>query len=405
MANTIRARVRGTPVVAEAWAAWKRRRLHRDYAAKADWYAGRAPVAYREEDVVADVRRRLAARRPPPKRRVGEIHTFAFIPRIGWHGTLYNDLAELGPVTEFDYVALGYRWQEFHRGDRRGVDRRREMNARALAALRAAHRERPVDWVFVYASGLEIQTEWIQAIVDELALPTVNMCLDDKQSWTGSRVGGQRRGQVDIARAFDLSWTSATVACQWYLAEAARPLYMPEGFDLKTCSPMAVVADIPVSFVGGAYGFRRSVVRYLRRHQVPVRAFGPGWEEGWVEKPAEIFNRSLINLGMGGIGYSETLTNVKGRDFEIPATGGGMYLTSFNADLAHHLLVGQEVVCYGSREELVDLARYYLARPGEAKAIAARARARCLAEHRWRHRYEKICRILQILPETPGAAA
>jgi spore maturation protein CgeB len=102
---------------------------------------------------------------------------------------------------------------------------------------------------------------------------------------------------------------------------------------------------------------------------------------------------------MGGIEYSEALTNVKGRDFEIPGTGGGMYLTSFNPDLAQHFDIGNEIVCYRNRDEMVELIRYYLARRDEAEAIARRARERCLREHRWLHRYETMLRVLGVLEE------
>jgi len=84
---------------------------------------------------------------------------------------------------------------------------------------------------------------------------------------------------------------------------------------------------------------------------------------------------------------------VKTRDFEILGTGGGVYLTSFNADLAQHFTIGEEILCYHTRDELIDLIRYYLARPEEAGAIAQRARARSLREHRWLHRYETLLRI------------
>jgi len=113
----------------------------------------------------------------------------------------------------------------------------------------------------------------------------------------------------------------------------------------------------------------------------------------------EIFNRSCINLGMGGIGYSERLTNLKARDFEIPGTGGGVYVTSFNPDLAQHFIIGEEILCYRNREEMLELIRYYLARPDEAREIARRGRERCLREHRWLHRYQRVCKILGILAE------
>ena len=107
-----------------------------------------------------------------------------------------------------------------------------------------------------------------------------------------------------------------------------------------------------------------------------------------------ISNRSRINLGHGGIGYSEELTNVKTRDFEIPGTGGGVYITTFSPDLARHFAIGTEIVCYRSREEAVELISYFSAHPEEADRIAAAARLRCIREHRWLHRY---CRILELL--------
>jgi hypothetical protein len=410
----LKARILRAPVLGDVWAAFRRRQLHREYVARREHYANCARergLVYRESEVRSAVRARLNARGyRTTLRRTGEVHTFAFIPRIGWHPALYTDLEELGPVTEFDYIRLGYRLEEFLRRDRRAAARRREMNSHALRALCEAHRRRPVDWVFVYASGLEITAELIRGIIDELGIPVVNMCLDDKQSWTGPIFDGGHLGQIDIAAAFDLSWTSARVACEWYLVEGARPLYMPEGFDGTLYRPLPLEQDIPVSFIGGAYGFRPPILRSLQRSGVPVQAFGPGWgtRSVWGEEQVRVINRSRINLGMGGIGYSESLTNVKTRDFEIPGVGGGVYLTSFNPDLAQHFVIGEEILCYRNRDEMLELIRYYLARPDEAREIASRGRARCLAEHRWLHRYRRVCEILGILPDPaprPGDGA
>ena len=174
---------------------------------------------------------------------------------------------------------------------------------------------------------------------------------------------------------------------------------MPEGFDNSHFHPRKGGKDIPVSFVGASYGFRQSVIRFLQDHGVDIQAYGKGWPGGFANDPVDIFNRSVINLGMGGIGYSESLTNVKGRDFEIPGTGGGAYLTSFNADLAQHFVVGEEILCYRNRGEMLELIRYYLQHRDEAEKIAERARIRCLREHRWLHRYKRMAEIVGITPE------
>jgi hypothetical protein len=400
-----KAEVRRMPGFDAGWGALRRWQLRREYRARREGYAAEAArrgLRYDQRDTVKQIQQRLAARGyAPAVRQAGQVHTFAFIPRFNWHASLYPDLEELGPVTAFDYVALGYSWQEFWRRDTRAAARRREMLAQVLPALRTAHARRPVDWVFVYASGVEITAELIREITAELGIPVVTMCLDDKQSWTGPMLDGQRSGQIDLAEAVDLSWTSARVACEWYLAEGGRPIYMPEGFDAHQYRPMNVKRDLSVSFIGGAYGYRPSVISHLEQHGIDVHVFGPGWgaKGCWADNPVAIINRSQINLGLGGIGYSEELTNVKGRDFEIPGTGGGLYLTSFNPDLAQHFHIGREIVCYRNRDEMIELIRYYLARPDEAEETAHRGRERSLAEHRWLHRYTRVCQVLGILPD------
>ena len=365
-------------------------------------------LVYSEADTVDKVRKRLRKRGYiPRKRNLGEVHTFAFIPRQGWHENLCPDLYELGPVTEFDYVSLGFDDRRSQLPGPEGEALRFELNKRFLEELVNANRNRPVDWVYIYASGNHVLSSTLKRIQQELGMPVVNMCLDDKQSWEGKWLGEQRGLQIDIAGVFDLSWTSARVATGWYLAEGGLPIWMPEGCNVKAYFPLSIKQDIDVSFVGRNYGIRSSVVKFLSRAGIDVQAFGSGWDNGPVsnKKLVDIFRRSVINLGMGSIGVAEYLTNVKGRDFDVPCTGGGMYITSFNPDLALHFTFEREVIFYRGRDEMLELIRYYLERPDEAKEIARAGRERCLAEHRWLHRYVRICQILGILDETCSPSA
>ena len=61
--------------------------------------------------------------------------------------------------------------------------------------------------------------------------------------------------------------------------------------------------------------------------------------------------------------------------------------------------MGREIVCYRSRDEMLELIRYYLVHPDEARQIAEAGRERCLREHRWLHRYVKILNILGVLDD------
>jgi spore maturation protein CgeB len=400
--SEIRERALRSQAAISTWGVYRRRAFLLEYRRRRHEYAKAASdlnIQYDPSAVADQVSSRLACRGySPAPRALGDVHTFAFIPRVAWHSALYADLALLGPVSEFDYIDYGYRLEEFQRRDITASERRREMNSKALAAIKEAHRKRSLDWVFIYASGLELQVDLIRSITEAIGVPVVNMCLDDKQSWSLDMFDGQRIGQIDLASVFDLSWTSARVACEWYLVEGGRPLFLPEGFDSSVYRPEAIRRDLGVSFVGQSYGFRPATIRRLRRYGLHVSTFGPGW--GTSLSPADqvkVFNRSHVNLGMGGIGYAESVSNVKTRDFEIAGTGGGVYLTSFNSDLAEFFHIGKEILCYRGDDELVELAHYYVKHSDEAEGISIAGRARCLAEHRWLNRYQKVLSVIGVL--------
>lgn len=386
-----------------AWTYFRSHQLQVEYEKRREYYcaeAARRNLAYDETATISQIRARIASRGyTPVKRKSGAVHTFACIPTFGWHEHLLPDLRELGPVTHFDYTQHGFDVEELASATPAAIERRKEMLKLIVPALRDAHAKRPVDWIFCYGGGQDTSPSVMRQISEEFGIPTANMSLDDKQGWAGPTVGECRTGAVDITAEFDVFMTSARVACEWHMVAGGRAVYLPEGFSNVAYHPMELEREIPVSFIGGAYGFRTSVVRFLRDSGIDIRPFGPGWgtRSVWGAEQVEIINRSRINLGMGGIEYSETLTNVKTRDFEIPGTGGGAYLTSFNSDLAQHFVIGQEILCYRGRDEMLEMIRHYLAHPDDAVAIGARGRARALREHRWLHRYETILRIVGVL--------
>ncbi|HYW50495.1 MAG TPA: hypothetical protein VE861_07810, partial [Gemmatimonadaceae bacterium] len=193
MPERLRARIVRHPSVRGAWTSLRRRQLLAEYRARRDDYQARATsmrLSYDAGGVTARTAARLAARGvTPPVRTRGSVHTFAFVPRISWHNALYPDLHELGPVSVYDYASHGFSWAEFYAGD---VARREEMNRQFVSAVQAAHADRPLDWIFVYASGVEVLAGSLRVLRETVGVPIVTMCLDDKQSWTGDAHGGQR---------------------------------------------------------------------------------------------------------------------------------------------------------------------------------------------------------------------
>jgi hypothetical protein len=332
-----------------------------------------------------------------PRSSGAPVHTLAFFPHISWHGQLLEPLHSLGRLSYFDYNAHGLRTQDLYSRKASAVEARRKACIAFERFAEDASRTQPIDWVFVYALGLELPVATLERVRAIVKAPVVGMCLDDKQSWEGESFGGERGGQVVFAPALDIAWTSARVACEWYLAEGGNPLFMGEG-----CSPDLYrpsdrrKADIDVCFVGAGYGFRPWFVRQMERSGLRVTTAGHGWPSGRVsdEEMIRLMQRSRIILGLGGVGWSMDLKNVKGRDFDAPCVGP--YLTTFNPDLAEMFRVGEEIACYSTPDEAVEVARDLLGSPTKRMRLATAGRARCVSEYSWRHRFETILTLLGV---------
>ena len=136
-------------------------------------------------------------------------------------------------------------------------------------------------------------------------------------------------------------------ALEKYVVEGATPIYLPEGANPAVHRPYDENKVYDVSFVGQCYGNRPETIARLREAGVRVETFGPGWPNGplTMEEMVRTWSRSRINLGFGGVlGHKETYC-LKGRDFEVPMSGG-LYLTEHHEELIPFYDVGREIVTY-----------------------------------------------------------
>ena len=62
--------------------------------------------------------------------------------------------------------------------------------------------------------------------------------------------------------------------------------------------------------------------------------------------------------------------------------------------------LGREIVCYSSREELLEKARFHLAHPDQAERVRRGGHERAHRDHTWRLRFDQIFR--EIWPRTPA---
>ena len=303
-------------------------------------------------------------------------------------------------------------WQAFERqcdfhfskyGDGRAVaigpqddpeQRRASHRDGFLTKLAEVERDQPIDLVFIYASGEHLD-DALFAALEERGIWTVMMALDDKHQFVRPRAANGEPHQLRAALRCDLYWTTWRLGASLVEARGGNAWVAPEGADPSFHRFVEQSRDIDVLFVGAAYGRRRELVDYLRARGLNVHAVGRGWPDGFADfdKTVELYNRARIVLGVGDVGHMSGVKHLKGRDFEVPMTGA-LYLTSYNAELTEHFLLGQEILCYGSFEECTEVALEMLHAPERAEAVRRAGHARALRDHTWERRVAQLFDIM-----------
>jgi spore maturation protein CgeB len=323
----------------------------------------------------------------------GDLGIIALYHHYNWeNGALKPSLETFGHVRHYDWFdKFNHQSKDWHKS------LKAKMNSALINQVNKWMTEEKADVIFTYLSGELVEPATLQAIGSHGA-PLVNLALNDKEHFVGKVKNGRAYGARDICRYFDLSWTSTEDALIKYCVENALPIYLPEGANPQIHKPYDIEKTIDVSFVGQCYGNRATVIAELKNRGIAVEAYGVGWPDGplTTEEMVKMYSQSKINLGFGGIaGHKDTFC-LKGRDFEIPMSGG-LYLTEDHPELGLAFRLGEEILTYSGIDDLVSQIKYYLAHPAEAESIRKKGYERSLREHTWEMRFAKIFRLFGIL--------
>jgi len=323
----------------------------------------------------------------------GNLQILAIYHHYNWENeSLKPSLEKFGTVRHYDwYEDINHQEKTGHRSVKS------KMNDELIRRVKLWIREDPTDVIFTYLSGETVTPETIREIAN-IGIPMVNLCLNDKEAFVGKVKNGLAMGSRDISRYFDLCWTSTEDALKKYCVEGALPIYLPEGANPEIHKPYDIEKTIDVSFVGQCYGNRPEVIQKLNDCGIRVEAYGYGWPNGPLstEEMVKMYSRSKINLGFGGVvGYANTYC-LKGRDFEIPMSGG-LYLTERHSELERFYELDKEIVAYTNFDDLVEKIQYLLSNPEEADGIREKGRQRALNEHSWEMRFEKIFKLMGLI--------
>jgi len=354
-------------------------RLSRESACYEDLFAEKNLRIPDEQAVREAMRDRYPSLKPRAK---GDLRIISVFHHYNWENdSLLPALEKFGAVRHYD------RAEPFHHG----------MNRHLLDTMHGWMKESPADVIFCYLSGENVSVETLEEM-RSFGVPLVNLSLNDKEHFVGKIRADKSMGSRDTSRMFDLCWTSTEDALKKYCVEGAVPVYLPEGANPDVHRPYEEEKVLDVSFAGQCYGNRPEVIGKLRSLGIPVEAYGSGWPNGPLplEEMVRLYSRSRINLGFAGIAGHRDAFCLKGRDFEIPMSGG-LYLTEHHPELERVYDIGREIVTFSGFDDLVEKIRFLLANPERAEEIRNRGYRRARRDHTWEMRFERIFSIMGLI--------
>lgn len=286
------------------------------------------------------------------------------------------------------------------------------------------------DLVFVFLFEFELDKRVISALSKSKNSITINWFADDH--W--------RFDNFSRYWAPHFNWVITT-------DENALPKYQSIGYKNVILSQWAcnhfmyknlnLPRTIDVSFVGQAYGNRQGIVNAIRNAEISIYARGIGWPLGRAtqDEMIEIFNRSKINLNLANAsvdasiswmlpidrvalytpfvkriwrklhstltqGHSRPVMQIKGRNFEIPGTGG-FILTDYVPGIEKYYEIGKDIVCYLDKTDLVAKIKYYLQNDNLRNKIAQNGYHATLDKHTYVHRLNEIFRVVGLNEKLP----
>jgi spore maturation protein CgeB len=368
----------------------KTKRLRREFLEYEARFSSQRLAIPDDAAIRVALRDRFPGLGPKPK---GALSIIAIYHNYNWEeGALKPALEKFGTVRRYDWFDA---FNHSRRDWRSSV--KAEMNRDLVVRIGQWVAEERPDVIFTYFSGELVFPETVQAL-RSFGVPMIHFSLNDKEHFVGKVRGGLAFGSRDICRWFDLCWTSTEDALKKYCVEGALPVYLPEGANPELHRPWELEKIIDVSFVGQCYGNRPETIRSLREAGIRVEAYGYGWPNGplSIEEMVRLYAKSRINLGFGGVeGHEETYC-LKGRDFEIPMSGG-LYLTEHHPELERVYDLGKEIVTYRGFDDLLANIRHLLADPQRAEAIRQAGFRRALKEHTWEMRFERVFSLMNLV--------
>lgn len=294
----------------------------------------------------------------------------------------------------------------------RGIAQRwiRPRWRRALAHV--FERERDIDAVLLLTVPLNQLTGIPRWLRERYSVPVVYYDGDlpaSLPSMHGFRSGFRIYQGADVAE-YDAFIGNSIGSAETLRRMGARAVHtLPYAADPEVFAPLPVAQDIDVFFYGHGVEYREEWIEgmvgrassALPEHQFAVRGTRMLVDLGRTKqlpylsfsKLREFCCRSKINLNIPRASHTSVYGSATARPFELAAMGCCVVSSPYPG-LEEWFEPGQEMIVLDRADDAVDTYRRLLTDEAARREIGARARARVLAQHTFRHRAQSVLAIL-----------
>ena len=240
-----------------------------------------------------------------------------------------------------------------------------------------------------------ISNKFVQQLNEQNVI-TLFFNLDDDVKFS-VKENGEFYGARAIASDVDLYLTSSKNSIKKYVVEGGRAIFSPEGANPKIFYPIELTNKYDVVFIGQIYGIRKKLVEFLKKQGINIKVFGPnsGNIVPSFDEMNRIWNESKIVLGHGGIGYSNELRHLKGRDFEA-IMSGACYVTTRLPELEEIFKEDEEMTFYDTFDECATKIKLLLSDEDRIKNIKNNV-LKIREQHTWENRFSTVFKQLGII--------
>ncbi len=354
-----------------------------------------------------------------------------------WYQNLVEPLIKMGHEVITPSFEVGDQYRSAYEYDtEKQLRAREEYSNRLVREVCQSHRNKPVEFILTYYSSSHITPDAIDEL-RRLGPPVINFSCNNAH---------QFHLVSEISPHFDFCMVPEKQALEKYRSVGANPLHIQMAANPDFYRPYKTRLCYDATFVGQKYLNRNEYIHYLYNKGVSAKVWGPNWRpitplwndgnliksirhlpgrlllrhqqwQKWKESQntdpfylpenvcrgilsdnnmVRLYSKSKISLNFSEVKdevTGEIKRHIRLRDFEGPMSGT-LYMTGYQEELAEYYEIGKEIVCYDTKEELLDKINYYLKHPHEQDKIRKAGFRRARRNHTWELRFEKLFKMI-----------